>query len=179
MGRHAKSLTVQLGWRLSVLQVVILVATIAALTWSILDTRAAYIDEDLARSIARAVTVDDGVMRLRTDGDMQAVLDAAPRIWFVVADEHGHRLGHGAVPAAYRSLVESLASLQSSEVHTTSAPYELAMRVNVENTPQGRIHVIVGGAPVLGLALVFFKISVYLGARIGLPLVLVTLVAVP
>jgi two-component system sensor histidine kinase TctE len=179
MGRHAKSLTVQLGVRLSVLQIVILVATIAALTWSILNTRAAYIDEDLARGIARAVTVDDGVMHLHADGDMRAVLEGAPHIWFAVEDEQSHRLSHGAVPEAYGSLVKSLSTLEASEVHTTNAPYELAMRVNVENTPHGRIHVIVGGAPVLGLALVFFKISVYLGTRIGLPLVLVTLVAVP
>lgn len=179
MGRHAKSLTVQLGVRLSVLQVVILVVTIAALVWSILNTRAAYIDEDLARDIARAVTVDDGVMHLHTGGDMGAILDEAPRIWFAVEDEHGHRLTHGDVPHAYLSLVDSLSTLEASEVHTTSAPYELAMRVIVENTSHGRIHVIVGGAPVLGLALVFFKISVYLSTRIGLPLVLLTLVAVP
>src|ERR1700754_4938198 len=118
MGRHAKSLTVQLGVRLSVLQIVILLATIAALTWSLLDTRAAYIDEDLARDIAHAVTVDDGAMRLHTDDDLRAVLEAAPHMWFVVADEQGHRLSHGSVPQGYRSLVDSLASLQSSEVHT-------------------------------------------------------------
>src|SRR6202012_620111 len=116
---------------------------------------------------------------LHTGGDMSAILDEAPRIWFAVEDEHGHSLTHGNVPAAYHSLVQSLSTLEASEVHTTSAPYELAMRVIVENTPHGRIHVIVGGAPVLGLALVFFKISVYLGTRIGLPLVLLTLVAVP
>jgi signal transduction histidine kinase len=179
MGRHAKSLTVQLGVRLSVLQIVILVATIAALTWSILDTRAAYIDEDLARGIARAVTVDEGTMRLRAGDCLHKELDAAPRLWFAITDEQGHRLSHGAVPEAYRSLVASLATLQSSEVHTTSAPYELAMRVVVENTAYGRLHVIVGGAPLVGLGRVFVKISVYLGTRIGFPLVLVTLIAVP
>jgi signal transduction histidine kinase len=179
MGRHTKSLTTQLGARLSVLQIVILIATIAALTWSILSARAAYIDEDLARGIARAVTVDNGTMHLRDTGDMRAMFDTAPRIWFAVEDEQGHRLSHGSVPQAYGSLVNALSTLEASEVHTTGAPYELAMRVIVENTAHGRIHVIVGGAPVLGLALVFFKISVYLGIRIGLPLVLVTLVAVP
>jgi signal transduction histidine kinase len=179
MGRHTKSLTIQLGARLSVLQIVILIATIAALTWSILSARAAYIDEDLARGIARAVTVDDGVMHLRDDAGMRSMFETAPRIWFAVEDEQGHRLSHGDVPQAYGSLVNALSTLEASEVHTTGAPYELAMRVIVENTAHGRIHVIVGGAPVLGLALVFFKISVYLGIRIGLPLVLVTLVAVP
>jgi signal transduction histidine kinase len=179
MGRPGKSLTRRLALRLSVLQTLILMSSIAALTFSILAWRASYIDDDVVQVVMRDVSVDGDTMTMRDGAELRELTAASPGLWFAIADERGHTLERGRVPAAFRPLVEALPLLEPSEVHSHQPPYELTMRINVDQREATRIHAIVGGVSLSGVGFVFAKISIYLGWRIGLPLVVLTLVAVP
>lgn len=179
MAGRSRSLTVQLAWRLGVLQVVILIATIAAIVWSISQPRTSYIDEDVARTVAKSLVVEQGKMVFRPTPAMRDLLNDAPEMWFRASDERGHALSYGNVPEVYRPLAASLNQLEASEIHANSRPAELTMRIYAEDSPDGRLRVIVGGGPLLGVGVVFVKIAMWLSWRIGLPLVLVTLIAVP
>lgn len=179
MGNPGKSLTKRLAWRLSVLQTLTLVATLTALTWSIVSLRTSYIDDRVSRTILDAVVVDGGSLRLRQDAKVEALIARSPGLWFAVADEQGRRLEHGHVPEALRPLVRLLPSLRDSTVSSSQPPYEVTMRVDVDERETGALHGMAGGVPMAGGVAIFFRIAWYLGWRIGLPLVLLTLVAVP
>ncbi|GAA0911458.1 HAMP domain-containing histidine kinase [Luteibacter anthropi] len=179
MAARSRSLTTQLAWRLVVLQVVILIATIAAIVWSISQPRTSFIDEDVARTVARSLDVEDGQLVFHPTSAMQDYLDEAPTLWFHAVDDRGHVITHGTVPEVYRPLAASLRLLEASEVHANNRPLELTMRIYTEDSPDGRLRLIVGGGPLLGVGMLFVKVAFWLSWRIGLPLVLVTLIAVP
>jgi signal transduction histidine kinase len=176
MAKASRSLVVQLAWRLSVLQVAILVVVIMAILWSIWP-RASSIDEGAARAVVRSLAVRGGALAFRPDAGMRRLLEREPALWFVAADEHGRRLSRGAVPRVYLPLADSLPMLEASEIHDLHG--RLTMRIYAEDSADGRLHVMVGGGPLLGLRRYLAVFSLWLSWRIGLPLVLVTLIAVP
>ena len=179
MHRPSKSLTKRLAWRLSVLQTLTLVATIAALTWSLINARASYIDDAVSKTIMRSLVVEDGGLRLNDESEMATLLARSPGLWFAAADEQGHHMKHGSIPSAYASFVSALPSLEASEIHSSEPPYVLTMRLSVDDRDGNRVHVMAGGVPISGPAVLVARIAFYLGWRIGLPLVLLTLIAVP
>ncbi|MDR6641087.1 signal transduction histidine kinase [Luteibacter sp. 1214] len=179
MHHPGKSLTKRLAWRLSVLQTLTLVATIAALTWSLINARASYIDDAVSKTILRSLVVQGGALRLDDDRDMAMLLTKSPGLWFAAADEQGRYLEYGHVPGAYAPFVAALPSLEASEIHSGEPPYVMTMRLAVDERDGDRIHVMVGGVPISGPAVLVARIAFYLGWRIGLPLVLLTLIAVP
>lgn len=180
MRAKGRSLTVQLAWRLIVLQVVIMLGLIVALTYSLYGGGVSYIREKVPLTVLQAVHADPAVgIALVQDRQLHQLYRSEPGLWFAVADENGHALVHGDIPAVYRPLVASLARLEPSEVHVNRAPYALTMRVYVGETPQGRMHVMVGGAASTDTGEVFMMIGRYLGWRITLPLALVTLILLP
>ncbi|MFC3650240.1 sensor histidine kinase [Dyella humi] len=175
-----KSLTRQLAWRLIGLQAVIMLGLIIVLTYTINSLNVSYIDENVLHMMVSDVRIDDaGKLAFRNDAKLQSLLQTSPGLWFVMEDEKGHRLTHGEVPEVYRSLADALPQLQNSEVHASSPPYALTMRIYTDSTPLGRVHVICGGIPTTNAGPLFAVLAGYLGWRMTLPFALVTLIVVP
>jgi signal transduction histidine kinase len=162
------------------LQIAIVLGLIIALTYTLYNATVTYIDEDVPRSVVDALARDaGGGLVLRSDETLDRLMASTPDLWFVVADEKGHRLKHGDAPAVYGVLLASLPELESSEIHANRAPYDLTMRIYVADTPLGRIHVMAGGTPLSGPGVLFMKLVAYLGWRMILPLGLLTLIVMP
>ena len=175
-----KSLTLQLAWRLIGLQAVVMLGLIIALTYTLYSGSVSYIAENVPRMMVNDLHLDAaGKLAFRNDAKLQSLLQTSPGLWFVIEDEKGHRLSHGEVPEVYRSLADSIPQLQNGEVHASSPPYALAMRVYIDDTPLGRVHVICGGIPTTNAGPLFAVLADYLGWRMTLPLALVTLIVVP
>lgn len=175
-----KSLTLQLAWRLIGLQAVVMLGLIIALTYTLYNGSVSYIAENVPRMMVNDLHLDAaGKLAFRNDAKLQSLLQTSPGLWFVIEDEKGRRLSHGEVPEVYRSLADSIPQLQNGEVHASSPPYALAMRVYIDDTPLGRVHVICGGIPTTNAGPLFAVLADYLGWRMTLPLALVTLIVVP
>lgn len=175
-----KSLTLQLAWRLIGLQAVVMLGLIIALTYTLYSGSVSYIAENVPRMMVNDLHLDAaGKLAFRNDAKLQSLLQTSPGLWFVIEDEKGRRLSHGEVPEVYRSLADSIPQLQNGEVHASSPPYALAMRVYIDDTPLGRVHVICGGIPTTNAGPLFAVLADYLGWRMTLPLALVTLIVVP
>jgi signal transduction histidine kinase len=175
-----KSLTLQLAWRLIGLQAVVMLGLIIALTYTLYNGSVSYIAENVPRMMVNDLHLDAaGKLAFRNDAKLQSLLQTSPGLWFVIEDEKGRRLSHGEVPEVYRSLADSIPQLQNGEVHASSPPYALAMRVYIDDTPLGRVHVICGGIPTTNAGPLFAVLANYLGWRMTLPLALVTLIVVP
>ena len=175
-----KSLTLQLAWRLIGLQAVVMLGLIIALTYTLYNGSVSYIAENVPRMMVNDLHLDAaGKLAFRNDAKLQSLLQTSPGLWFVIEDEKGRRLSHGEVPEVYRSLADSIPQLQNGEVHASSPPYALAMRVYIDDTPLGRVHVICGGIPTTNAGPLFAMLANYLGWRMTLPLALVTLIVVP
>lgn len=175
-----RSLTLQLAWRLIGLQAVVMLGLIIALTYTIYSGNVSYIDENVTRMMVNDLRIDDaGKLAFRNDAKLQSLLQNSPDLWFVIEDEKGHRLTRGEVPEIYRSLAGLLPQLQNGEVHASNPPYALAMRIYIDDTPLGRVHVICGGIPTTSVGPLFAIIAGYLGWRMTLPFALVTLIVVP
>ena len=175
-----KSLTLQLAWRLIGLQAVVMLGLIIALTYTLYSGSVSYIAENVPRMMVNDLHLDAaGKLAFRNDAKLQSLLQTSPGLWFVIEDEKGRRLSHGEVPEVYRSLADSIPQLQNGEVHASSPPYALAMRVYIDDTPLGRVHVICGGIPTTNAGPLFAMLANYLGWRMTLPLALVTLIVVP
>lgn len=179
MAKASHSLRVRLALRLGVLHVVILVVVIAAIVWSISPPRTSFVDAKIAEAIADSLEARGDALVLRPDADLRPFLEHGPPIWFVAVDEHGRRLSYGAVPEVYRSLSQSLRDLEASEIHASGSPERLTLRIHTQDTDDGRLHLMVGGGRLLNVTNAFYLITLWLGWRIGLPLVLVTMIAVP
>jgi two-component system sensor histidine kinase TctE len=175
-----KSLTLQLAWRLIALQAAIMLGLIIFLTYTLYSGSVSYITESIPRMMVNDLHLDaSGKLAFRDDAKLQSLLQTSPGLWFVIEDEKGRRLSHGEVPEVYRSLAVSIPQLQNGEIHASSPPYALAMRIYIEDTPFGRVHVICGGIPTTNAWPLFGVLADYLGWRMMLPLALVTLIVVP
>ncbi|MET0504243.1 MAG: hypothetical protein ABWZ85_02865 [Luteibacter sp.] len=71
MGKPGKSLTRRLALRLSVLQTLILMSSIAALTFSILAWRASYIDDDVVQAVLGHVAVEGATLTMRDGAELR------------------------------------------------------------------------------------------------------------
>ncbi|WP_165973619.1 sensor histidine kinase [Luteibacter rhizovicinus] len=162
------------------MQAAVILGLIIAWTYMIYVGNLSYIDENVPRMMVNNLHMDDaGKLAFRNDAKLQSLLRTSPGLWFVIEDEKGHRMIHGKVPEAYRSLADSLTQLQSGEVHASGPPYALAMRIYTDDTSMGRIYVICGGVPTANVGIIFALILAYFGWRISLPLALLTLIVVP
>lgn len=175
-----KSLTVQLAWRLIVVQTLIMLGMVVAITYTFYSANVSYVSDDVPRTILDAVRINPaGNMALTDDKKLQTLLRASPGLWFAVQDEQGHQLVHGEMPVIYRPLLASLSRLQASEIHDGRAPYNFSMRVYLGRTSLGLMRVICGGAPSVTPGAMFVAIANYFSWRMTLPLVLITLIVVP
>lgn len=175
-----KSLTALLTRRLILIQAAITLATMIAITWQLRDNYVSYVNAKVPAAIASAIAIDHaGQLSLNRNQKITELLDKAPGLWFVVADESGHRLRYGEIPAAYLGLAESVAQLQHADAHSNRAPYVLTMLADVIEAPAGRLHVLCGGAPTGKPGGIFIVIADYLGWRLALPLALLSLIVIP
>lgn len=138
-----------------------------------------YIDSGVTSVIARSIVDDHGRLELRPDREMEDLLRHAPALWIVAEDDKGRRLEQGEIPPAFRELAASISQLESGDIHSGRAPYALTMTVKAEKTPFGHIHILCGGAPTTKVVGLFTMIAHYLGWRLTLPLVLMTLIVTP
>lgn len=173
------SLSFSLAWKICLIQVAMVLIALTGIALVYGDRSTAYVDWKTSEAVADAIRLQGDTLQV----DWAAVDAAAPdrpgTFWFAAADEQGHRLEHGAVPAVYRPLAEQLAHVEPTDVRTRSRGMELAMRVWVSEREEGRLHVMVGGLPQRGFWRQLAVIIGYLGGWITLPLIVITLVVAP
>lgn len=175
-----RSLTAQLVWRLIALQAAITLFALITVSYTVYRSNVSYTDQSVLITVARALRLDDaGNLVLKDTEALRALVREAPGLWFVAVDEKGRRLIHGEVPEAYRPLAASVSELQHSDIHSNRAPYTLTMVADVLDASFGKVHIICGGAPTTKPGGIFRLIGNYLGWRLTLPLVLMTLIVMP
>ncbi len=173
------SLSFSLAWKICLIQVAMVMIAITGIALVYGDRSTAYIDWKTSDAVADAITVEGGHLQVDWAAVDDIVPDRPSTFWFAAADEQGHVLEHGTIPAVYRPLVQQLAHVEPTDVRTRSRGMDLAMRVSVADHDDGRVHVMVGGVPQRGFWRQLLVVIGYLGGWISLPLMIITLVVAP
>ncbi len=173
------SLSFSLAWKICLIQVAMVIIALTGIALVYGDRSTAYIDWKTSEQVADAIRLGPRGLQV----DWAAIDEAAPdrpaTFWFAAADEQGHFMEHGYVPAVYRPLVQQLAHVEPTDVRTRSRGMDLPMRVWVSDRDEGRVHVMMGGLPQRGFWHQLLVIIGYLGGWITLPLMAITLVVAP
>ncbi len=173
------SLSFSLAWKICLIQVAMVIIALTGIALVYGDRSTAYIDWKTSEQVADAIRLGPRGLQV----DWAAIDEAAPdrpaTFWFAAADEQGHFMEHGYVPAVYRPLVQQLAHVEPTDVRTRSRGMDLPMRVWVSDRDEGRVHVMMGGLPQRGFWRQLLVIIGYLGGWITLPLMAITLVVAP
>lgn len=173
------SLSFSLAWKICLIQVAMVIIALTGIALVYGDRSTAYIDWKTSEQVADAIVLGNNGLQVDWTGIDEAAPDRPATFWFAAADEQGHYLEHGTVPAVYRPLVQQLAHVEPTDVRTRSRGMDLAMRVWVSDRDEGRVHVMVGGLPQRGFWRQLLVIIGYLGGWITLPLMAITLVVAP
>lgn len=173
------SLSFSLAWKICLIQVAMVIIALTGIALVYGDRSTAYIDWKTSEQVADAIVLGNNGLQVDWTAIDEAAPDRPATFWFAAADEQGHYLEHGTVPAVYRPLVQQLAHVEPTDVRTRSRGMDLAMRVWVSDRDEGRVHVMVGGLPQRGFWRQLLVIIGYLGGWITLPLMAITLVVAP
>lgn len=173
------SLSFSLAWKIVLIQVTMVAVGLMGMVLMYGDSDAGYIDWKTSESISKAIRVEGDTLRVDWPVLEAIAPDRPPTFWFAAADEDGRQLTHGSVPAVFRPLVDELQYLEPTDLRTRTRAAELAMRVWVNETPEGRVHFMVGGMPHRGLWRQMLVVIGYLGGWIAVPLIVITLVVAP
>ncbi len=173
------SLSFSLAWKICLIQVAMVIIALTGIALVYGDRSTAYIDWKTSEQVADAIVLGNNGLQVDWTAIDEAAPDRPATFWFAAADEQGHYLEHGTVPAVYRPLVQQLAHVEPTDVRTRSRGMDLAMRVWVSDRDEGRVHVMMGGLPQRGFWRQLLVIIGYLGGWITLPLMAITLVVAP
>lgn len=173
------SLAFNLAWKIVLIQVTMVVVGLMSMVLMYGDSGAGYIDWKTSESIAKAIRIEGDTLRVDAAALDAAVPDRPPTFWLAASDEDGRHLTHGRVPEVYGPLVRELQYLEPTDLRTRTRAAELAMRIWVNDVPEGRVHVMIGGMPHRGLWRQMLVVIGYLGGWITVPLIVITLVVAP
>jgi two-component system sensor histidine kinase TctE len=178
--RSSRSLAVRLAWRLCVLQSILLILAMFALTFRIFDERATYIDDEVTNAVSSSIltSTPQGPVFAPTEA-LQRAKQKYPALWAAAADEAGHMAVYGNVPSAFQGMAPQLLHLETSELHPSDRSEELGMRIVTEPRGNDRLHIMLGGAPRSGMDRLFVNIVRYLSPYFLLPLIFLTIITVP
>lgn len=158
-GVKRKSLRRELTIKLIVLQTVTLIVLAIASQFSDFvgdgDRSAKLLDPSYSRAIANAVVRTEAGDLAISEANLASLRSAAPDLWFAVMDEDGNRLVEGALPPVHQALSQQLNRVDFVDIRDKSPDADSAASLRVESTPAGRLHVLYGGAPMLGIELAF------------------------
>jgi signal transduction histidine kinase len=173
------SLSFSLVWKITLIQITMVAVGLMGMVLMYGDSGAGYIDWKMSESIAKSIRVDGQSLQVDWAALDEAAPDRPATFWFAATDEDGRRFTHGTVPDVFRPLVAQLEYLEPTDIRTRTRAAELAMRIWVNDTPEGRVHVMIGGMPHRGLWRQMLVVIGYLGGWITLPLIVITLVVAP
>jgi len=173
------SLSFSLAWKIILIQVTMVAMGLVGMVLMYGDSGAGYIDWKMSESIAKSIRVQGDALHVDWRALDHAAQDRPSTFWFAATDEDGRQLTHGTVPEMYRPLVAQLRYLEPTDIRTRTRAAELAMRIWVNDTPEGRVHVMIGGMPHRGLWRQMLVVIGYLGGWITVPLIVITLVVAP
>lgn len=127
-------------------------ALLAVVPFMLIVSAQQNLDEEIIDDIvASVVRAEDESFLLRPSGDLTKAFGAYPDLWFIVVDATGHQLKHGDVPAPVTLFPQSLVHVSSanlSDFGDAKSPYAI---VRARNSDVGRLWVMTGGGPTLGL----------------------------
>lgn len=143
------SLTFRLTRKLVLWQVLTLV--VFALIASIPISRFASgvgLDDRVVKTIADAVEVEDGALRVAPTKDLNAVRDAYPAFWFHVVNEDYGSVSEGPIPPEFAPAVENVIYVSFADFGNYEHPDNLNPAiVRQAPTAAGRVHIATGGGP--------------------------------
>ena len=171
-----RTLAFNLSWRLCLAQAGTLFLGFLLIGMTYSDGRSAYFDSVLADRVAFAIQPDGNRLKFVRESLPDTVIGREPGLWFVAADDDGRVLDFGDVPPAYRNLAGSLKELEFVELRSRVPPYRLVATIVVQERAWGRLHVLVGGAPSLGVTQKAIIVVKGLVAWFLAPVTLVTVV---
>jgi two-component system OmpR family sensor kinase len=119
------------------------------------DRSAELLDPTYSRAIAAAVSRGPDGSLLVAQDKLAELRAEAPDLWFVVADAEGRRLAAGVVPEVHTALSQHLDSVDFADIRDKRPGSPGAASLRVENADAGRLHVLYGNAPLLGIGLAF------------------------
>ena len=173
------SLSFSLAWKIVLIQVTMVAVGLMSMVLTYGDSAAGYIDWKTSEAISKAIRIDGDTLRVDWPALDAIAPDRPPTFWFAATDEEGRQVSHGNVPGVFRPLVAELQHLEPTDLRTRTRATELAIRIWVNDTPEGRVHVMIGGMPHRGLWRQMLVVIGYLGGWITLPLIVITLVVAP
>lgn len=176
---HSPSLIGRLLWSLCLMQVVVLVTSIAGTLYYIIDDRFTFMSDSVIDTLVSAIAVQpDGLVFERTD-ELRSLQADNPQLWVVIRDANGHRQQLGDVPAAYQALERSLPLLGVSQMRALPEQNELTMRIEVKPIQDQQVHIMVGGVAMSDFKSLILQATGLLSPYFLTPLILFTLLATP
>lgn len=173
----APSLSLRIAWRVGLGVTLLLFAIGLAISVAIWKAELRMVYRDSAEATAAAIELRDGRLTLDPERLPPRLRDAPDRAWLAAADESGHALTWGTLPAEYRPLIPALPKLSDSDLRSTDP--RLAAALILEERPWGRLHVIVGGVPEEGVIGLYTPLFYFIGLWLVLPVTVAILLLVP
>ncbi|MFK3647844.1 sensor histidine kinase [Lysobacter enzymogenes] len=174
---RAPSLSLRIAWRVGLGVTLLLFAIGLAISVAIWKADLRMVYRDSAEATAAAIELRDGRLTLDPKRLPPRLRDAPDRAWLAAADESGHALTWGTLPAEYRPLIPALPKLSDSDLRSTDP--RLAAALILEERPWGRLHVIVGGVPEEGVIGLYTPLFYFIGLWLVLPVTVAILLLVP
>jgi signal transduction histidine kinase len=104
--------------------------------------------DDITRSIQRT---DDGGLAIEPIAALQRVAEEYPAFWFVAVDADGHQVEMGNAPAAANDFPLALTHVSSANLSDFGGEASSFALIRARNAPIGRLWVLTGGGPPVGL----------------------------
>lgn len=174
-----KSIITRVLWPLCTLQVIVLLTSVSATFFSLLDSDAVYSDRHINSALQESISIADGRIRLEPSKDLASLADSNPNLWYAIANDKTVTHLHGQPPAELQYIIQSLPYLASADFKTFPSRKELAFNVELKTIDGIRVHIAIGGTRTTSINYVVFEITKILSPFFLIPLVLFTLLATP
>lgn len=176
---HSPSLIGRLLWSLCLMQVVVLVTSIAGTLYYIIDDRFTFMNDSVIDTLVSAISVQPEGLEFELTDELRSLQVANPSLWVVIADSSGHRQQLGTVPSQYLALEHSLPSLGASQMRALPEQSSLTMRIEVKPVQGQQVHIMVGGVATSNFMSLIVQATGLLSPYFLTPLILFTLLATP
>lgn len=176
---HSPSLIVRLLWSLCLMQVVVLVASIAGTLYYIIDDRYTFMGDSVIDTLVSIISVQPHALAFEPTKELRDLQAANPDLWVVIRDANGHRQQLGSVPPEYQPLEQSLPLLGVSQIRALPEQSKLTMRIEVKSVQGHDVHIMVGGVANSDFMSLIFLATGLLSPYFLTPLILFTLLATP
>jgi two-component system OmpR family sensor kinase len=130
-------------WQLTAL---VLIAVSSVLIFYYVDDHPeAYLEVDIAETLADAVFLEEGTLRLQQTDELVSTLQGSPSLWYIISDEQSRTLTGGSIPPQMASLIPALSQIQTLEI-LGSTPGFSGTILSEEDSSAGDLKILFGGS---------------------------------